>query len=73
MSWEAWGDPPDPLCEVCGATPDHCVCPECPVCGVAGDPACYPGHGLERSEEQIASASRNDPDNDPYDPAEWER
>lgn len=63
MSWEAWGDPPDPRCEVCGATPDRCVCPECPVCGVVGDPACYadPLHGLERTEEQISSAIRNDP------------
>lgn len=62
MSWEAWGDQPDPRCEVCGADPSRCVCPECPVCGVVGDPACYPGHGLEKTEEQIAEAIRHSPD-----------
>lgn len=49
----------DSPCEVCGLFPDSCICPECPVCGSYGDPACYdgiiPNHGLIRSEEQEAS------------------
>lgn len=29
-------------CEVCGQDIyGDCVCPECPVCGATGDPACY--------------------------------
>jgi len=29
-------------CEVCGAVDvDSCVCPECPHCGLTGDPDCY--------------------------------
>ena len=69
MSWEAWGSGPDPICAVCGNDPGDCVCPECPVCGDAGNPDCYPGHGLERSEEQIQAAIRNDPSDDdgPWD------
>ena len=73
MSWEAWGTPDylDAPCTVCGAAPEDCVCPECPKCGAAGDPACYAagGHGLERTEEQIASAIRHDPED--YFPDEW--
>lgn len=45
-------DYPEGLCEVCGQDLDNCVCPECPVCGSAGDPGCYCGHGLIRTEEQ---------------------
>lgn len=31
-------------CEVCcTADLDRCVCPECPTCGSAGEPACYEG------------------------------
>ena len=35
--------PPDEEgpCEVCGQSVDHCICPECPKCGAAGDPRCY--------------------------------
>jgi hypothetical protein len=33
---------------------------------VAGDPACYPGHGLEKTEEQITSAIRHEPDEPDY-------
>jgi len=30
------------LCEVCGKDPSYdCTCPECPKCGVVGDPKCY--------------------------------
>jgi hypothetical protein len=52
------GDEPDPPCEVCGGHPDICICPECPVCHVVGDPACYDParkdrHGLVRNQDQI--------------------
>jgi len=30
-------------CQICGLWPDDCICPECPVCGSFGDPACYDG------------------------------
>ena len=33
-------------CEVCGMSTDDCICPECPVCGIVGDPKCYKEHGL---------------------------
>lgn len=66
MSWEAWGAPDDPQCEVCGGTPSKCVCPECPICGDIGNPACYEAHGLERTEEQIDSAIRHDPNDGPW-------
>jgi hypothetical protein len=49
------GEYPDLPCEVCGIEAGACICPECPECGTAGDPACYEGHGLVRSPEQIAS------------------
>ena len=39
-------------CEVCGEFPDNCICPECPVCSDAGNPSCYPMHGLHRTFEQ---------------------
>ena len=44
------------VCDVCGGDPegDDCICPECPVCGSAGEPGCYENHGLVRSEGQIA-------------------
>lgn len=54
-------DPPIPPCEVCGLDPDDgCVCPECPVCDVIGDPKCYGQHGLVRTAEQIASRAALD-------------
>lgn len=28
-------------CELCGHLADSCDCPECPVCGEAGNPDCY--------------------------------
>ena len=62
MSWEAWGTPDDPICEVCGRTPESCVCPECPTCGEIGNPRCYQEHGLERTEEQVQGAIGYDPD-----------
>ena len=27
-------------CGICGLEPGDCVCPECPVCRVQGDPQC---------------------------------
>lgn len=48
---------PDPgPCQVCGRDPSgDCLCPECPTCGVFGDPECYEKHGLVRTPEQIES------------------
>lgn len=45
-------------CEVCGKDVDRCICPECPECGVHGDPQCYDtehGHGLVKTPEQVES------------------
>ena len=42
-------------CEMCSQPVDGCICPECPVCGAAGDPVCYQEHDLVESEEQIRS------------------
>jgi hypothetical protein len=39
-------------CVVCGGSIDDCLCPECPKCGVQGDPMCYERHGMVRSTEQ---------------------
>lgn len=44
----------DDYCEVCEREAGDCICPECPVCGVAGDPDCYVnGHmaKTDRSED----------------------
>jgi hypothetical protein len=53
----AGGDGP---CETCGQDPADCPCPECPVCGVAGDIRCYddPGHGLRLSRDQLDGLDR---------------
>jgi len=40
-------------CEVCGKNADFCVCPECQICGDAGNKLCYSKHGMVISEEQI--------------------
>ena len=42
-------------CEICGGNPDsdECICPECEVCGAAGDPYCYDEGHLTRTQEQI--------------------
>lgn len=34
----------EPGCALCVRSVDDCICPECPVCGAAGDPACYGPH-----------------------------
>lgn len=34
-----------PGCDICGGDPgSSCQCPECPVCGIAGNPACVGVH-----------------------------
>lgn len=62
MSKFGWSYPPgcngtpydeDHPCDVCGYEAGACICPECPVCGSAGDPLCYKEHGLVLSPEQI--------------------
>ena len=46
-------------CECCGCDPADCLCPECPVCGEQGNPACYlvqggeKNHNLEYNTEQL--------------------
>jgi hypothetical protein len=35
-------------CAICGKDPYECECPECPVCGAAGDPKCYKEHDLQK-------------------------
>jgi len=57
-------DAPDQPCDVCGKDVDHCICPECPVCGSVGDPHCYEHHGMTRSPAQIVSLRQAE--------AEWE-
>src|SRR3990167_10947121 len=41
-------DEPDLPCQVCGKDPSGgtygCQCPECEICGEAGNPKCYPNH-----------------------------
>lgn len=66
MSYEAWGEPPEEPCQCCGRWSSSCECPECPVCHVVGDPACYGvgGHGLEWSREQIDGLDRLEPQPD---------
>ena len=65
-----WSYPPgcsgppefDGPCEVCGQKPADtaCICPECPVCNVYGDPDCYEKHGLVRTAEQIEGRKKAD-------------
>ncbi len=48
-------DEPEIACEICGKDPGDCVCPECPLCGVTGDPDCYGKFGhLPRAAMQAA-------------------
>lgn len=58
-------------CEVCGKCAEDCICPECPVCGEQGNPACYDAHGLERTEAQVESL-QNHLDDVEAECAEWE-
>lgn len=36
----------DLFCDVCKLHADDCSCPECPKCGMSGDPACIHNHGI---------------------------
>jgi len=45
-------------CPVCALPVDSCICPECPKCEEAGDPACYKKHGLKLNKAQLMSRSR---------------
>jgi hypothetical protein len=49
------------VCEVCTLV-DDCCCPECPECGVQGDPKCYAegGHGLTYTDEQRGHRAAHD-------------
>lgn len=58
---DAWLTTPpvqDEFCSICGNDVDHCICPECPVCGTIGDPLCYEKHGMIRSQAQIDELAR---------------
>lgn len=45
-------------CECCGRHADDCICPECPVCGQAGNPYCYDHGHLKPTYEQVLGAQR---------------
>lgn len=49
------GEEPCPPCQCCGGDPEgeSCICPECPVCEVFGDPDCYREHGLTYTFSQL--------------------
>ena len=49
------GNQEEDHCMICGKHIDSCICPECPVCSMTGDPLCYEEHGLVRTQEQIDS------------------
>lgn len=41
-------------CACCGQDPYECICPECPYCGKAGDPACYNvGHDDTKTDKIV--------------------
>lgn len=42
-------------CDVCGIDTDGCDCPECPKCGMIGDPKCYGIHGLKPAHDSVQS------------------
>lgn len=43
-------------CDVCGLSASDCVCPECPVCNVQGDPSCYPSLGIGQHGLRLGKA-----------------
>lgn len=45
-------------CEMCGNFVAGCTCPECVVCGMVGDPHCYPDHGMAYTAEQLRETER---------------
>lgn len=58
----AAGDPfapynqPDPPCATCGES--DCECPECPICGEAGNEYCYEQGHLQYSNRQLIGRSK---------------
>lgn len=63
-------EPDEYPCEICGNHVDDCVCPECPVCEIYGDPDCYKNHGLTLTKEQIETKAKNDEERRLSDEAE---
>lgn len=53
------GNQPEEPCNICLSDLDHCICPECPVCGAIGNSICYEIHGLERSDAQLITYECN--------------
>lgn len=45
-------------CETCGHNVDSCFCPDCPVCGEAGNPYCYEHGHLHYTREQLIGQTR---------------
>ena len=39
-------------CETCGRGTDSCICPECPICGEAGNVYCYDENHLTYNTDQ---------------------
>ena len=37
-------------CDVCGKAVEVCICPECPICGEAGQIRCFVEHTLQFHE-----------------------
>jgi len=52
-------DSDEPPCAVCDRPLDECLCPECPVCGAVGDPACVEQHGLPKPSERCPKCEKN--------------
>lgn len=46
----------DRPCEICHRFPDQCICPECPTCGVQGDPKCLLEHGIAAAQAERIKA-----------------
>ena len=45
-------------CETCGLGTSSCICPECEVCGEAGNPYCYDQGHLHYSLNQLIGLSK---------------
>lgn len=44
----------DGLCTCCGQPTDHCICPECSVCGAFGDPNCYQPYTIDNQTRKCS-------------------
>lgn len=41
------------ICEICNKEVDNCRCPECPTCGMIGNPSCImENHFSEETKEK---------------------